>query len=458
MEKVWIPVIVSIVVLGGFVYAYFYYDNQNVREENLAVSIYYLQNVTSVESAEILLDFSNQRMKIESTFLAKGYHIGLDTGSRGFQDRDSSCSNGVNMIFANEKEQHLVWDSRDIIEFDNIGPIEKVELQKTCAFSKKLAPNGEFVVHLFGKNQTLGIDVNKITFTMIFDSDTYRCEEFCVFSEQFELIDIENDDGITIVKTVAKNPDTRRMDFDFRTKNFEAERYASIFFVLIQVGIGATLTMVVYALTTRQQKKSQEILNKVKELGEKQKKIIDDQNERNLKKKETGEFFITHTCQMLTIRSIDLFNNFQNYLNKKSTKEEWETQLEQWKYSRDLAIDHLENHHGIYSDVLNHNTNLWLFELVEDLKMFSKPAFESEAGNALLWGLFTAIMTVGKTLTSEKLKQSLDDNRELQKILAVGKNKIESFVVSSKFDEALNLMGLSKKDIEKFKKDFKKST
>lgn len=279
MNKEWIPVFVSIIALTVFVIVYLDYTTQTLQEEELSLSVYFLQNVTSIDNTSITLDFVDEKMVFESTLYVEGNGIVMESTSKGFQNNDRNCKENLDIVSKDGSERGRTWHDNLRIPFDGFGEIEYIEMKKTCDFQDKLSPNGEFRIHLFGKDQSVGMDIDKIPFTMIFDSDKYRCNDFCIFSEHFKLLDIEKRDKITTLRAEAVNPQTTSMRVDLRTDNLEAEQRASIFFILIQVGIGATLTMVVYALTSIQQKKSQEILSEVHAIGLTQQKIIDEQNE-----------------------------------------------------------------------------------------------------------------------------------------------------------------------------------
>ena len=229
--------------------------------------------------------------------------------------------------------------------------------------------------------------------------------------------------------------------------------------LIVEVAVGVVIAVIVYRLTKKSEQQNHNALDTMQTILDAQTKIINDQNERNLKKRETGEFFITQACQRLSESTIELFNFFQNYLNNKISQEEWETHLDKWITSgRHVTIEHLENHHGIYSDVLNHDTNLWLFECVESLKIHFFHGMPPHLVKVALLASISSITALGKSMTSKELKRYVDNNEELQQISVIGKNEVKSFVGSSKIDEMLNMIGMSKNDIEKFKNNFDKLT
>lgn len=456
MNKEWILVLGSLFALGLFVNLYLDYTNQTLQEEELALSVYFLQNVTGVDNATLALDFVEKKMVFESTLYVEGNGILMKTNSKGFQNNDSNCKENLDIVSKDGSERGRTWYDRLPISFEGFGEVDYIEMTKTCDFQDELSPNGEFRVHLFGKDQSVGVEVDEIPFTMIFDSDKYRCNDFCMFSKQFKLLDIEKRDTITILRAEATNPQTTSMRIDLRTENFAAEQMASIFFILIQVGIGATLTIVVYALTTRQQKESHEILKEVRALGRKQKKIIDDQNKRESKKKKTGEFYITSACHVLTLGAVAFFNKFSEFREEKIDSSEWKGYLDQWLQRKKISLDHLQNHHMIYSDVINADTSKAMFELIDQLTTLNKEIFEEDLGNILLFLLFTHINMVAKSLTSQDLQLFLDSYSEFQRLQLQGRARLKTFAQSETIEKTFKQMGLTDKMIKNLKERFEK--
>lgn len=352
MNKEWIPVFVSIIILAVFVIVYLDYTTQTLQEEELALSVYFLQNVTSVDDTTITLDFVEEKMIFESTLYVEGTGILMKSNSKGFQNNDSNCKENLDIISKDGTERGRTWHDNLPISFEGFGEVDYIEMKKTCDFQDKLSPNGEFRIHLFGEDQSVGVKVDKIPFTMIFDSDKYRCNDFCIFSEQFDLLDIEKRDKITTLRSEAINPQTTSMRIDLRTNNLEAEQRASIFFILIQVAIGTTLTMVVYALTTRQQKKSQEILEEVHDIGTKQQKIIDEQNEFRKNKIEFANkrlsafFFLCKT-------GLENRQSVVDVIKKESSTPERLKRLEMFDNTFSKIIERTERFVDSSSDVLD---------------------------------------------------------------------------------------------------------
>lgn len=271
----------SIAILLVLFYLYQYYENINVQEEELGLSMYYLENITKIDSTIIDLDFNKKQMAFTSKFYINGTGLKLDSNSKGFQQSDIYCSDDLFLQLKDGGGQGLTWTDNKPLAISQYGEIEYVELSKTCSFNRMIIPNGEFTVHLFEKNQTMGASIKNIQFKTSFDSKVYDCKDECVFSKNFIYTDyINSEKNVRNVVLDGINPDTRFMKFDLRAMNVNYEKWSNFFFAMFQVGIGIALSVIVFVFSNEQRKKLSIVVDDIHKIELQQQDILSEQKRK----------------------------------------------------------------------------------------------------------------------------------------------------------------------------------
>lgn len=346
--KIYIAIVpTTFAIIGIFLFQSY---NVELPEEELALSVYFIENVTKIESVSIELDFAEQIMRFEGKFYPSGNGIILDSNSKGFQKSDRNCSDDLLLQLKSGGGQGLTWHDKQPVPFTEYGEVDFIEISKTCKFADLLVPNGEFTVHLFGKDQSEGVSIDKIPISILFNSDQYRCRDACVFSDQFDIIDSQSEHGITTVLLEGKNVDTKRMEFDIRTIGVDTETIADLFLIFIQVGVGAVIALILFILSSKQKEKITNVLDQIKNIGIKQQEIIEEQHKVANNKRE-------YACLRIRDRLYDLQEDYKHIDNLMKVSEDMRTKKQTellLDYEEDCKklVKELENTLTLFNDVL----------------------------------------------------------------------------------------------------------
>ncbi len=249
-----ILIILILVGFGTLFLFYFYFNSVNINEEDLGLSIYFLQNVTSVENSVISLDFIEKKMMFESTLFVDGDGIMLNSNSKGFQNRDENCNEHLEIISKDESSRSRTWHDDIPVSFNGFGIVDHIEMKKICNFEDEIIPNGKFTIHLFGKDQTEQAPLNNIKINTIFNSHKFKCRDTCIYANNFIMIDSDDKEGIRTITLQGNNPNTKSMQFDLRTYDIHSKNIANYLFIAIQIGIGVSISIIVYVFSSQQQK------------------------------------------------------------------------------------------------------------------------------------------------------------------------------------------------------------
>ena len=125
--------IILIIILIGFgtlFSFYIYFDSINLKEEELGLSIYFLQNVTSVENVIITLDFVEKKMLFEGTLFVDGNGAMLNSNSKGFQNSDVNCDKHLEIISEDESSRMRTWHNNLPILFNGFGKVDHIDMKK----------------------------------------------------------------------------------------------------------------------------------------------------------------------------------------------------------------------------------------------------------------------------------------------------------------------------------------
>lgn len=241
-------------------YLFLYYDNKPITEENLALSMSFTQNITKIESAKITLDFIKERMEFKSKFYPEGNGIKLESGSRGFGDEDQ-CSDSLSIQLGNGSGYSRTWHDDVSFPLQEYGDVDHILLTKTCEFSRKIVPNGEFTVHLYGEGKKEGAKIDDLQFETIFDSKRYDCRNDCVVAKGFEYSDSVDTERNEITATLnTTHYGIQRTEFDLRADDIELQRLTNILFTLLPVGIASIISTLIHHKSTKQQKLMHQII------------------------------------------------------------------------------------------------------------------------------------------------------------------------------------------------------
>jgi hypothetical protein len=281
-------------------FGYQYYDNIIVQEENLRLSMSYLENVTKIDSAIIDLDFNKKQIEFTSKFYVNGTGLMLDSNSGGFKQNDANCIDNLLVKWKDGNEQTLRWTDKKSLQISQYGETEYIELIKTCEFDRTITPNGEFIVGLYGKNQTSVDVIKNIQFKTSFDSSEYDCKNECVFSKNFTYYDNVNDEKkIRNANLDGINPDPRSMKFDLRATNITYEEWSNLFFIAFQLGIGIAVSVIMFVFSVEQQRKINGMIGKIATVAEQQQQIIDEQNKKQKHKRKRYAKMILFGLQLI---------------------------------------------------------------------------------------------------------------------------------------------------------------
>lgn len=272
---------ISITVLGVLFFFYQYYDTLVTHEEDLGLSMLYLDNVTKINSAIIDLDFKQKQMQFTSNFFVTGNGLILDSNSKGFRDTDASCSDSLWLHLKDGGGQSLTWTDNKRLSISQYGEVEYIELTKVCPFNRVITPNGQFVVGLYGKNQTKIESVENIQFKTSFDSSEYDCKNECISSKNFVYYDNTNEERKTTTANLeGTDPDTRYMKFDLRTTNIAYEKLSNWFFISFQLGVGIAVSAIMFVFSNEQRKNIDGMIRKIADVAGQQQRIIDEENKK----------------------------------------------------------------------------------------------------------------------------------------------------------------------------------
>ncbi len=257
---------------------YLYFEDIRVQEEELGLSIYYMGNVTKIDSATIDLNFIENKMKFTSKFYVEGNGIRLDSNSKGFQNSDNNCSDDLHLELSDNRGQGLTWHDGKPVKFSEYSEVDYVELTKTCKFNTEIIPNSEFTVHLFGKDQTVGVLIPDLKFKMSFDSKKFDCDDECVYAKNFVYTDfINSEKNRRDVILEGIDVDARYMEFDLRTFNMNYEKLPDLLFTMFQVGIGVTITIIIFIFSYDQQNRLSGVIRNIHKISNQQQKINNEQ-------------------------------------------------------------------------------------------------------------------------------------------------------------------------------------
>lgn len=245
-------VLISLVIVGA---SFWYFDNYELEEEDLALSITYMKNITRIENAEIDLDFYKKQLRFTSQFHSSGTGIMLDLGSRGFVDHDNKCNDNVFLEFKNGGGQTLTPRDKQILKLDKFPEITLIELSRTCNFENDLIPNGELTVHLFNETQAQSPIIDDIQFTTSFNDNRYGCRDICVFTRQLDFEDSNNQNNVRTIKLAGKEIDARSMIFSLRTFDKQAEDIANFAYAIF-IGLIIASLGIGYDFVKEKQKKN----------------------------------------------------------------------------------------------------------------------------------------------------------------------------------------------------------
>ena len=106
-----------------FVIVYLDYTTQTLQEEELALSVYFLQNVTRVDNTAITLDFVKEKMIFQSTLYVEGNGILMKSNSKGFQNNDSNCKENLDIVSKDGSKRGRTWHDRLPISFEGFGQV-----------------------------------------------------------------------------------------------------------------------------------------------------------------------------------------------------------------------------------------------------------------------------------------------------------------------------------------------
>lgn len=77
--------------------------------------MYYLENVTKIDSAVIDLDFNKKQIEFTSKFYVNGTGLMLDSNSRGFKQNDANCIDNLLVKWKDGNEQTLRWTDKEVL-------------------------------------------------------------------------------------------------------------------------------------------------------------------------------------------------------------------------------------------------------------------------------------------------------------------------------------------------------
>lgn len=333
LKKTLIVSIISVTILVLLFVSYLYFENINVQEEELGFSMYYMENVTQIDSAIIDLNFIENTMIFTSKFNVDGDGIRLDSNSKGFQNSDNNCSDDLNLKLSDGREQGLTWHDKQSVLFSEYGKVNYVELTKTCKFNREITPNGEFTVHLFGKNQTVGVLVSDLKFKTSFDSKIFDCDDECVYAKNFIYTDfINSEENIRDVLLEGTDVDTRYVKFDLRSFNMSYEKLSNFFFTMFQLGVGVAITVIIFVFSHDQQNRLSRIIQNINNISNQQQKLNNEQiKTRDHKRKRYSKMILFGLQQIdYELEGIVMEQNFRDV--KDITRSDDDRKKSQIKY------------------------------------------------------------------------------------------------------------------------------
>ena len=273
--------IIILIGFGVLLSIYIYFDSINLEEEELGLSIYFLQNVTSVKDAVITLDFVGKKMVFEGTVFTEGDGMMLNSNSKGFENRDENCNEYLEIISKDKSSRSRTWHNDLPVSFEGFGEIDHIKMKKTCDFEYELVPNGKFTVHLFGKNQTEQAPLNNIQLITSFDSQKFECRDTCIHANEFSMVDSDDKEGIRTIVLQGNNPNIKSMKFDLRTNDIYSKNIANYLSITMQIGIGIAVSIIVYVFSSEQQKNTDRVITKTNEISaDLQRVILEQENLR----------------------------------------------------------------------------------------------------------------------------------------------------------------------------------
>lgn len=341
LDKSGIFFIISVsatIVIGSL---YWHYDNKPIAEEDLVLSVSFIQNITKIESGKVILDFTKERMQFKSKFYPEGNGIMLASNSRGFED-DSFCSDDLSLQLKNGTGYAATWHDEIPFSFYKYGEVEFILLTKSCEFSRKIVPNGEFTVLLYGENKKDGAKIEQLQFETVFDSKHYDCRNDCVVAKDFDYSDnINTERNERIITLENTGADTKRIEFDLRTEDLELQRWTNILFTMFPVGIAVTISTLIHYSSTKQQGLMKQI-------------IIESHKEKQRRKKYASKT-ITDSTNLLKenfIKFRQVIKENDEDLFRISNSIEAEMDFSYLKQAIDTQIKILSEIHIAYSDVV----------------------------------------------------------------------------------------------------------
>ena len=362
----------SLIVLGILFGLSLHFDNISGIEEDLGMTIHFLANVTSIESAKIELDFTKNQLKFESNFFVEDPSIMLRTYAKGFENK--KCSEILILLFSNGKEQSITWHNDMPVPLSNFGDVEHITMERYCVFDKDYVPNGEFTFRVYGENETTMVPIKEIQFETSFNSKQYDCENSCIVARDFSYSD--DPDAEKNIKTVtldAKEQNKRSYVFDMRTIDTNYEYLSSLFFSLFLVGIGVTVAIITYMFSSGNQKKIGELLHflshkqkEVSTLTQQIKNVIARQEERDEWRRSSAQVTFDIYLEALKEQLKSFKEKFSDYqdnsdhkINKKQLDKIWKEPEGDFHYYTEILVDTVQT----MSDVLDSITSQQIMEI-----------------------------------------------------------------------------------------------
>lgn len=265
--NLFLTLILLLIAFAGLSYAYTFFNTAELEDEDLVLSIHFLQNVTSVRDTLITLDFVDEKVTFESTLFVKGDGMLLSTHDKNFQNYDSACGRHFTIVSNNTDIMYRTWNDNLRFSFDGLGEFDHIKMKKICTFEEPLVPNGDFGVHVYGNKTSVGMPLDKVSFTMLFDSKKFECRDKCISSNQFLVTDSDEEHDVKTLTLEGNNVNSRYMDFELRTTDAYSKQIADYFFIAIQIMTGVAATILVFTISRNQQNQRKEERKKKLEIS-----------------------------------------------------------------------------------------------------------------------------------------------------------------------------------------------
>ena len=182
-----------------------------------------------------------------------------------------------------QRGQGLIWHDKRPVPFDDDWEVDFVIMTRTCEFDEDGSiPNGKFSIGIYGKNTTSTIPIDNFHGEIILDSTKYDCRDPCIFSQQFEITDSDNENNVRTVILDMYDVNNYRTAFDLRTFNVTNDYLSQLLFSSVYVELGILITIIIYVISKRQHKEVEIVLNSISKRDHKQEKYLYEYLEHHL--------------------------------------------------------------------------------------------------------------------------------------------------------------------------------